>query len=193
MIAPRNMPVSQEVASFSGGSDIFVFGAAPADDQPAVQGGKGWVWYDPQRIALGKFIEKIDFLVSYPGSDAEEIPFTAIAMAMVRGIPVLLDPESRPHAGRGPIYIEPARITTAVKEFSADERRLRALRLETASSGALLFGPQQHRRRLGEYARPAQPTIITPGQKSETVRLLMLSSNGTGLGHVSRLLAIARR
>jgi UDP:flavonoid glycosyltransferase YjiC (YdhE family) len=154
---------------------------------------QNWRIFDADKISLQKFIEKLDFFVFYPKGPDGELPLTAIGMAMVRGVPVLLPPSLRTLFQRGPIYVEAEKVAKTVAELFSDPARMQLLRNDTVNTGAMLFGPQHQRRRLAEYVRPAAPTIAASVSPAKSRRMLMLSSNGTGIGHVVRQLAIARR
>jgi hypothetical protein len=152
-----------------------------------------WLLFDRKCIELGKFIRKLDLFVYYPGPAATELPLTAIALALVNAIPVLLPVELRHIVGRGPVYLRPDEARATILRAAADPNYLQRLRADAGNLGAMLFGQQHQSKRMAQMvrAKPAAPVQRSRGER--VARALLVSSNGTGLGHVARLLAIARR
>jgi UDP:flavonoid glycosyltransferase YjiC (YdhE family) len=152
-----------------------------------------WLLFDSTCIELGKFIRKLDLLVYYPGKGAKDLPLTAIALALVNAIPVLLPVELRHIVGRGPLYLRADEARATILRAAADPNYLQRLRADAGNLGAMLFGQQHHIKRMAQAVR-ARPIAAPQRSRGERVaRALLVSSNGTGLGHVARLLAIARR
>ena len=173
-----------QVHALEGASDT----SAPAKDWPSA-----WRVFDNRKISLEKFIAALDVAAFYPKEPPKDIPYTAIALALTSGIPVLLPPELRQFCGNGPVYAAAAEAATSLRSLVHNAERARETSVQTAETGAMLFGPQHFVRRLGQLTRPPAFPAPAISKAGLSRRILMLSSNGTGIGHVTRQLAIARR
>jgi hypothetical protein len=132
---------------------------------------------DVQRLSLDR-LAKLDALAYFPDETEIAFPETAIRSTLSRGIPVLLPERLKSHFGSDPRYCTPE---TAVAELS---------RLFKGSvrpnSNALLRAHEPAS--LGERnANPPAP-VSAKGQRP----IMFLASNGVGVGHLTRLLAVAR-
>lgn len=136
-----------------------------------------------------KFLSGLDFLVYYPGRSPSAIPLHAIAWAMAHGIPAILPRSLEPIFKRGPIYAAPDEVIGLVTRLYSDRAQLAAVKADMSRQVRHNFGAAVHKARLrrlvGHAARPPR----APSRR----RVLFMSSNGVGLGHLTRLLAIARR
>lgn len=111
-------------------------------------------------------VTMLDGLAYFPAGDEEELPDTLIRTALARGVPVVLPGWLKPHYGNAARYCEPAE---AVERLNEARRASKA---------------EQRRR-----SNPVKPA--SRGEKQRPV--MFVASNGVGIGHLSRLLAIARR
>lgn len=162
-----------------GGFDIRFLGTPRAD---LMRVPNSWTIVDPDRMGIGRFLEQIDVLVAMP-SDGD-LPLDAIiATVLAAGKPVLLPRHLRDHHGQGPLYVDPAEMPATLRKFILDPVIRRSVRT-AALSGA---------RRLTQTAPPPSAPAGNPQRPRPRPVALLLASNGTGLGHVTRLLAIARR
>jgi hypothetical protein len=183
-------------------------------DTDSVTLGSGWeVWtYGPTRepenritetvsvdeseMSLSRYLDKLDVLVHFPSHDPASVRYTSVWQALSRGIPVILPEWCRELFGAGPLYRDPSdlpEILCELKERSSyrrtvtDHMRYRALEgcsvshEELAQRIVLLTG------RDDTSARRPRP------RRRRCNRILFFSSNGVGVGHLSRLLAVARR
>ncbi|SFZ80740.1 hypothetical protein SAMN02983003_0097 [Devosia enhydra] len=152
-----------------------------------------WRIIDRGDMGLDGFLERIDALVYAPSPANETVPDAAIGAALAKGRLVVTRPHLRLHLGEGPLYCEPEAMAETLAAALAGPEL--PTRLEQArQAGALAFPPLYHAERLsrllGRTLAPARPAVITAPSPP---RVLFLPSNGVGLGHVTRLLAIANR
>ena len=132
-------------------------------------------------ITLGQFLAKIDYLACY---EEGPLPTTAVGKALERRIPVLMPPERRAEFGEGPLYIRqedlPQRLRRPQKKPKVGRPDSKLLCTESEFHGRLLrlVGPA-----YGHVAKRQTPRD----------RLFLISSNGVGIGHLTRLIAVARR
>jgi UDP:flavonoid glycosyltransferase YjiC (YdhE family) len=149
-------------------------------------------------ISLSRFLEKIDLLTYFPGDAPSDTMIIPLLRAVQAGVLVLADRRLREQLGPFVLYCEPheveqtvARLVNhpdhAVRTALSNARALalarcheKAVRLVEALSDIAA-----ETSRVGSVARfPCQ------AQRAE---ILFVSSNGVGLGHLTRLMAIARR
>lgn len=177
---------------------VRILGMPHARKIPVADVPESWEQFGILETNPHKFISNLDFFVYVPGETPNEIPEHAIASAMVHGIPAVLPNELKARIGRGPIYAKPEEMFAAVQQLHGDGSAYAAASGEAARTARQAFGPTVHKVRLRRLAGsppvnratgPAAPAV--KGRKRE--RVLFISSNGVGLGHLTRLLAIARR
>jgi UDP:flavonoid glycosyltransferase YjiC (YdhE family) len=142
-------------------------------------------------INVLRFIENVDFLKVFSIGPSLAIPTEIVASAMARGIPVLLPPAVAGGFGSGPIYIKSRDVLRTVREVHTDPERLAGLRSRTREAAARDYPASAHVKRLKRLVSQAPKLQSKP--RLAVSRVLFLSSNGVGLGHLTRLLAIARR
>lgn len=153
-----------------------------------------WERFSSREIDPWKFVADLDFLVQFPAGKAENLPTTAIVWALAQGIPVVLPKALEPVFARGPIYADPAEVPALLAALHADPERLAELKAETARQARQAWGPNLHRARLRRLAgEPEHGARKLAARRAPRRRILFFSSNGVGLGHLTRLLAIARR
>ncbi|MBO0334916.1 hypothetical protein J0X12_14920 [Sneathiella sp. CAU 1612] len=149
--------------------------------------------FKAQDIMATRFIENLDFMSYYPGYGDFEIPVHAIAYAMCQGVPAILDGRLQNIFGRGPKYMPPARVEGYVTELFAEKEEYARVASEQARIARKNFGPAIHLARLNKLVGTSGQTRVRDRQSNKRTRVLFVSSNGVGVGHLTRLLAIARR
>jgi hypothetical protein len=172
---------------------LDVPGAATGQPSPP----PGWQVF-PGETSPERFVAGLDFLVHYPGAGEKGLPMTVIALALCRGVPVLLPPELEPVAGPGPLYVPAGEAAPTILRLNADEARYREAASAAREAGLRRFGPEVHLRRLASLSPAPLPAPLPAPAGSRPARpssrrVLFVTSNGVGLGHVTRLLAVARR
>ena len=122
---------------------------------------------------VASFVNRIDALIVPPGTPYERLPRLAIALARSRGIPVLTSPGEAPLTGGG-TSLPMADWATSV--------------LPTAAPPVAAITDADFAGALG------LPRVLRPARRlAQSRRVLFVTANGVGLGHVTRLSAIARR
>ena len=162
-------------------------GAMPLADPPS-----NWDLFRAGELSWQKFLRSLDFFIYYPGENPVDLPITAINWAVAHGIIVMLPPQLEPMVGPGPLYLPPEKVLFEAQRLHED----RALYMATAQRArmrSLVMGQANVLvARLGDLI-DRTPTRSTQRQKTKNKRVLFMSSNGVGVGHLTRLLAIARR
>lgn len=190
---PANWESLLELLPTDGSVDVRLLGHPPASLLPDKTLPPAWTVDEPADISLDAFLDSIDALVLFPGAKAATLPDAAVCAAMMKRRLVLTSPRFSPHFGAGPIYCEAGdaavSAVNALRGPSREEVLDRAVEETTQR-----FTGQFHAERIARLTRrdldrKPQPRVA----RSRPPRALFVASNGVGLGHVTRLLAIANR
>ncbi len=141
------------------------------------------------------FLRTIDVFVYFHDADLVEAFGRTILEAMASGVPVVVGEHFRPLFGDAALYCTPAEAPAVVRGLHADRAAYAAAAGRARAFVDERFSHAAHLRRLGLTGRP-----VVPAPRPAPVllsaappRVLMVSDNGAGLGHLSRLMAMARR
>ncbi len=139
-----------------------------------------------------QFLRALDFFVYHHHPSWVEAFGCTIAEAMASGLPVLLPPHFEPLFQGGAIYTAPDDVLSTLLGL-ADDTAAYCRHSDAAQEFASRhFSHQTHSRRVHALiGPPAVPRVATA--TARPLRVLLVSSNGVGMGHLARLLAIARR
>jgi UDP:flavonoid glycosyltransferase YjiC (YdhE family)/glycosyltransferase involved in cell wall biosynthesis len=152
------------------------------------------------------FLAQLDFFVYFHHPAWVEAFGRNILEAMASGLPAILPPHFRPLFGDAAIYAKPADVPSVLRSLYGDRSAYDELVARAESLVRTRFSYQAHQRRLAELigsqatigspatARRHDPAGHRPRQASPPrPSLLLISSNGSGMGHLTRLIAYARR
>ena len=159
---------------------------------------------------VSDFLAGLDFYVYFHSARWIEAFGIAIAEAMAAGLVTILPPQFEPMFEDGAVYSHPKDVTGILDHFMArpDEyarqsRAARRLIMDRYSVAAYkgrmqqlyndldLAVPRSLVNRVSSdmtSLKPLVPPILPPAKS----RLLMVAGNGIGLGHITRLMAIAK-
>jgi UDP:flavonoid glycosyltransferase YjiC (YdhE family) len=150
---------------------------------------------DPREL-----LAQLDFFAYYHHPAFVEPFGRNVLEALASGLPAILPPHFRPLFGDAAIYAEPQEVPTVVSELYADREAYEILAARADTCVRTRFNYKVHQRRLFELIgapetagqhRPTAPMLAGPTPKRPS--LLLISSNGAGMGHLTRLMAYARR
>ncbi len=151
-------------------------------------------------ISPTRFVNSIHFFNALPSGEDREAFQPFIGLALARGAVVFLRPDIAKEFGHAVVPADPNEIADLVEEFVADRDRY-VSQAETARRyAAEHYGRKAYLARLrpllegarcGASRRPRSKSEGNHSRNRSTV--LFVSSNGVGLGHLVRLMAIARR
>ncbi|HLT02164.1 MAG TPA: hypothetical protein VK001_08285, partial [Geminicoccaceae bacterium] len=140
-----------------------------------------------------RFLATVDFFVYFHHSRWVEAFGRTVIEAMASGAVAVLPRHFEALFGEGAIYAAPHEVRACVRELHADRQAF----LRQGRRGAALvnrqFGPAAHVRRLRALIGRPRPTLVGAGAPRLKRRILFVTSNGVGIGHLTRMLAVARR
>ena len=182
-------------------------GAYPADDRvrvrlmgydaalDAVVGARpaNWETLPFDALPVADFLGTLDYFSYHHGSAWIEAFGRAILEAMASGLVCLLPEHFAPVFGEGAMYGPPESVLDTVLRLEADPAAYRRQSQRAVEIARSRFGPQVAVDRV-------RALIGAPGRASgarhrqqTTGRVLYLTSNGIGMGHITRCLASAVR
>ena len=139
------------------------------------------------------FLRGLDAYVTTTMEGLHPYVDAALAEALATGVPVISPRRFAPLLGN-------ASLPVADGDWQATFRCLNAKALSNAATAARKIGkqcaPEQLRRRLAELkVEPAkrQRVLTLQRESRSSAQVLFISPNGIGMGHLTRLLAVARR
>jgi UDP:flavonoid glycosyltransferase YjiC (YdhE family) len=150
------------------------------------------LWPDTS-LDMADFLARIDALVLQDDPAEDPCP-PEVLLALAAGVVPVLDPEYRPVFGAAALYALPHEVPDRLIALHEDP----ALRAETRAAGKRLLQrlhqPQDFAQRLAGLIGPPRADAFAPAILTRPPRrVLFYSSNGIGMGHLTRQLAIARR
>jgi hypothetical protein len=147
------------------------------------------------------FLASLDFFVYYHDPRWVEAFGRTILEAMASGVPAILPPHFEPVFGAAASYAEPTEVASLVHRLRGDRESYQTLISRAEEHTRDRFGHEAHRHRIAELIgppaeaqtrSPRRPTAPAPRPASPPA-ILFVTSNGAGMGHLTRLLAYARR
>ncbi|WP_430783944.1 glycosyltransferase [Actinoplanes sp. G11-F43] len=182
-------PIDPEVrVRILGGGELAVerLGRRPAN----------WEIVEFGTVEPAAFLHGIDFFVYFHDPDLIEAFGRTIMEAMAAGVPVIVGEHFRPLFGDAALYTTPAGVLPLVRQLWADRERYRQIVLHGREFIESRYGYPSHLARLadrGVRAGAPQPPALAGPPPAPPRAVLLVSDNGVGLGHLSRLMAIGRR
>jgi hypothetical protein len=146
-------------------------------------------------MAPKQFLAGIDFFVYYHHPRWIEAFGRVVLEALASGCVAILPPSFEALFGKAALYAPPSAAASLARALHAEPDRFR----DQSERGYAILGerflPERHLERLDRLIGPpsAGKTRSAPAAAGRRKRILFVSSNGIGMGHLTRLLAIARR
>jgi UDP:flavonoid glycosyltransferase YjiC (YdhE family) len=152
-----------------------------------------WTVLDPKTTTTGDFLAALDCYV-HLGADAVQPVRLEIIEALASGVPVVLPASLAADFGEAAAYVEADGLRAAIRGFERPSTRA-VLAQHAGEAVARRFSPGAHVERLRALIGPPAPvrSLLLRREQRPRQRVLFMSSNGIGMGHLTRLLAIARR
>jgi Glycosyltransferase family 28 C-terminal domain len=140
-----------------------------------------------------RFLATLDFFVYFHHSRWVEAFGRTIVEAMASGAVAILPQHFAALFGEGAIYAEPHEVRDRVRQLHTDRRAFVGHSKRAVALAGERFGPAAHVKRLRDLiGRPSRSARAT-GIPRRRRRVLFVTSNGVGIGHLTRMLAVARR
>jgi UDP:flavonoid glycosyltransferase YjiC (YdhE family) len=145
--------------------------------------------------AAPAFLRGVDFFLYYHHPRWVEAFGRTILEALAAGCAAVLPPSFARLFGEGAVYAEPAEAPAAALALREDPVRFRVRSAVGEAVARERFGPARHRARLQALLGAPRPRAAPPARpaRRRTRRAMLVTSNGVGLGHLTRTLALARR
>lgn len=150
-----------------------------------------WRFHPFAAEGVQAFLKGLDVYVYYHGSDWVEAFGMSILEALATGLPTILPPDFKALFGPAAIYSEPSGVIAELERLRTDKSAYVAQAETARREVERRFGLEGYCPRLDRVApnwrEPLQPARVRQR------RVLFMTSNGIGLGHLTRAMAVARR
>jgi glycosyltransferase involved in cell wall biosynthesis len=149
-------------------------------------------------LDVREFLHGLDAYVYFHSSRWIEAFGYGVLEALACGLPTIVPKSFEPLFGEGAVYAKPAEVEDVLRRFETDRKALRAQRDRALAIVAERYSLEEFPRRLDRMfgLRPRRRLFAASraprAERKQRVALFM-SSNGVGLGHLTREMAIARR
>ena len=171
----------------SEGYEVRVLGGAKAAKRVIRRLPGNWRVFPFDSVRPQQFLADLDVYVYHHHSGWQEAFGRAVLEALAAGLPVITHGYFQRLFGDTCIYCEPKEVPARLAELGKNP----ALNQAGIDFVRQHYDWDAHARRIGPFVQRADAGVTS--RPSARTRVLFISSNGGGLGHLTRLLAIARR
>lgn len=153
-----------------------------------------WTVHPFGSLAPDRFLAGIDFYVYYHHPAWVEAFGRSVLEALATGLPTILPPTFASLFGTACRYAPPGGALGVVRALHADPADYRAASAAAVAFVEDNFSHTTHLDRIRGLVRrtPAGATVTPRPRPAAGRRVLFVSSNGAGVGHLARLMAFAR-
>jgi hypothetical protein len=180
--------------------EVRILGGAETAERLIGRRPRNWMVHPYGAMTAQAFLAEIDFFVYYPHPDSLEAFGRTILEALASGAVVVLPERFESLFGDAALYAPPSAVTRTVLDLAADTSTYEAASTHGQERARECFSYATHHRRLSTLIGPTDivPVAAARTAKSQPPRrrrtpILFVSSNGAGVGHLMRLMAMARR
>lgn len=208
---PRDAETLKAVYPVDGSWTVRVLGGADPVERVLGRVPRSWEVLPFGAMSPQDFLAGLDFFVYYHDPRWVEAFGRTILEALASGVPAVLPPHFGALFGDAAIYAEPGEVRGIVERLRADRSAYEEHARRAGEVARERFSYQTHVRRVEALAgppaatdAPARPAPAGPAPAAGTPlvhtradddapRVLLMSSNGAGMGHLTRLFSYARR
>ena len=167
----------------------------------AVLGGHqppNWVIYPFGSINVRDFLHELDVFVYFHHSDLTEAFGRTLLEAMAAGVPVITDRGFEPLFGGAAIYAMPREVSSIVRRLAREPEYASQYRNAGFELVRRQFSYERHLKRISQLGgvpvnRRKKELGYTHQKSSEQTKgVLLISPNGAGMGHLTRVMAIGK-
>ncbi|MCV2868715.1 hypothetical protein OEW28_08745 [Defluviimonas sp. WL0002] len=183
------------LAAYPAHRDIRVRLMGYGPEQDAVVGKRpgNWEVLPFNAEPVRRFLGSIDYYVHFHGRDWIEAFGRAILEAIASGAVAVLPEHFRDVFGEAAVYCPAKGVAETVLALHRDpavyaRQSSRALAIIRES-----YGPETAVARVRRIIGAPAPMTALPARAAKAAKALFLTSNGVGMGHLTRALAVARR
>ena len=179
-----------------GSVEVRVLGGAAAAADVLGREPRRWIVEEFGARDPRDFVAGLDFFVYFHRSDLVEAYGRTIMEAMASGAVAILPEHFRETFGDAALYATPRGVQPLIAELAADGDAYLAQVCAGREFVQRTHGHDAHRTRLTELigAPTGEPRTLGDRRRpQDRARVLFVSSNGAGMGHLTRLLAMAQR
>lgn len=153
-----------------------------------------WKLLDYASVDVHSFLQGLDFYVYFHSRIWVEAFGYCILEAIAKGIPAILPEHFRPLFGPAAIYATPDTVWDIIEKLAGDTdsyiRHVKQARRHVEKTFSIdRFVPRLIRLGLKTPAKDARKPAIPKPER----RVMMMTSNGVGLGHLTRAMAVMER
>ena len=174
--------------------DVKLMGFGPELSDVIGHTPENWVTLPFNAMPPKDFLASLDFFVYFHHPRWVEAYGRSILEAMATGAVTILPPHFEPLFGRGAIYAEAKDVAETLKSLHTDPQKYVAQSARGVAVAKEIAGPDVLINRVSQLIGP--PAKSKKLAKPATVRrpkIMFFTSNGVGMGHLTRSLAVARR
>ena len=176
------------------GIEVKILGGAEVPQRVLGRLPDNWSVLEFNEVPAVNFLQSLDFFVYFHHPGLNEAFGRAMLEALATGAVVILPHHFERLFGGSCLYGEPADVVPIVKRLYANPEAYRAQSRRGVEWVKDSFSHKTHARRIstfvGEPDKPAPRKAIRTAPKP---RAMFITSNGGGLGHLTRMMAMARR
>lgn len=197
---PADAHTLREVYPTDGSWDVRILGGAEPVRPLLGQVPRAWEVHEFGSMSPKTFLSSLDFFVYYHDPRWVEAFGRTILEALASGLPTILPPHFETLFGDAAIYAQPHEVRETVERLREDRARYDAVVRRGTAIVRKRFSLASHINRLESLIGPPTADVL-PAPKASSrpstapggPTVLFMSSNGAGMGHLTRLLAYARR
>lgn len=209
---PQKWPVDaatlRQVYPTDGTVEVRVLGGAEPAEKLLGPLPASWTVLPFGAVGPREFLAGLDFFVYYHDPGLVEAFGRTTLEALASGAVAILPPHFEELFGEAAVYAEPGAVSSTISEFYADRGRYDEQVRRAREVVQARFGHEQHQSRIRTLVGDPSGPGTLPGNNDEVPeppsapeligrhsrpRVLLMSSNGAGMGHLTRLLSYARR